>query len=91
MMDEPPNPITFQGEAVSADRATDLAEWDYNAWRRDLWKPGPCAYVYTGSRWTAPEPCDLDAVEGSEYCSIHRARMENDNSDEPVWALEDDD
>lgn len=81
--------VTLRDGAISAAAATAWAEWDMNAWRRELWAPGPCAYVYSGSYWTAPEPCDLDAEEGSEFCARHRAVMEDDNSDEPVWAQED--
>lgn len=49
-----------------------------------------CAYMYPGSCSRAPEPCDLDAGDGSEYCARHGALMEHDNSDEPIWASEED-
>ncbi len=48
-----------------------------------------CAYVYhVGSYTNPPEPCDLDAEEDSEYCARHRATEDGDNSDEPIWAME---
>lgn len=42
-----------------------------------------CEYVYfRGSYSNPPEPCDEDAVEGSEYCALHL--RENDLwDDEP--------
>lgn len=54
-------------------------------------EPRICAYVYhVGSYTHPPEHCDLDAEDGSEYCSRHRIIDDYDDSDEPVWAAEED-
>jgi hypothetical protein len=57
----------------------------------DLVWPG-CMY-YTGGAWQnrPPEYCDNDTEPGSDYCAAHQAATgETDNSDEPVWGMEDD-